>query len=230
MEAQFEVGNKEAYNKQNLEILQQKNIKLEQKQIDYIILNKNDFYSFWKFKDIALLTKNINSDSLLQIFNVFPDNFKTSDNGKTILSIISGRKMNIGSVPTFFNTIDIDGKPINLEQFKGKVILINFWATWCGPCRVEIPELINLRKKYPKNIFEMISISQDSDIKKFNSFIRKNKMNWVHIYNDDNLFKGFAVEGLPKTILIDESGKVFSISLGTRSGELTEILSKKLGF
>ena len=104
----------------------------------------------------------------------------------------------------------LDGSAWSLTQQKGKVVLIDFFATWCPPCREEMPNLKSIRSTYPEESFELISISLDSDREKLDTFIQEQKLNWHFAFsgegwNDPNA-KLYHVNSIPSMWLVDKKG------------------------
>jgi thiol-disulfide isomerase/thioredoxin len=121
------------------------------------------------------------------------------------------------SVPDFALK-DLDGRDESLGQFKGKVVLVNFWATWCGPCRIEIPWLMDLQEKYGAQGFTVLGVAMDEEGKsavvpfvqneRFKLGTKSQPMNYpILIGNDDAAEKFGGLVGLPTTILISQDGR-----------------------
>ena len=104
---------------------------------------------------------------------------------------------------------DLSGKPVNKENWTGKVVLVNFWATWCPPCRVEIPELLELKKEY-KNQLEIVGISEDDDPpENVLKFARQKGMTYPIVMATPELVEAYGgVPALPTSFLIDTQGRV----------------------
>ncbi len=113
---------------------------------------------------------------------------------------------------------DVDGKTVSSDQFKGKVIVVDFWATWCGPCRVEIPGYIELQKKYGKDGLVIIGMSCDQDKKaaqKVKDFIQKNGMNYPVVMADEDVQAAFGgMDAIPTTFIIDRAGNIRERKVG----------------
>ena len=106
---------------------------------------------------------------------------------------------------------------VSLSEWRGKVVLLNFWATWCSPCIREMPSIQKLSKLLSKESFAVLALSQDiQGWSKIRPFIRKYQLNDLPIYNDPKLSgaKKFAVKGLPTTILLDRDGRELGRLLG----------------
>ena len=132
-----------------------------------------------------------------------------------------------------FSFTSSEGERIDLEDLRGKVVLIDFWGTWCPPCVESVPELRNLHKRYSKEgSFVVLSISSDSDEDEWREFTAKNKMIWPQYRDRDHrILSAFGVRAFPTYVLIDHEGVVKLISVGTswqRSASLEEAIKKQL--
>ena len=135
----------------------------------------------------------------------------------------------INALPPEFEAKDITGKTVKLSDFKGKVVLLDFWATWCPPCRVEIPNLLEIYRQFKNSNFVLISISLDRDIPLALQFVKDKKMNWLHIIDrvaSDTIASLYEIEYIPATFIIDGKGKIVARNL--RGAELTNTITNLL--
>lgn len=123
-----------------------------------------------------------------------------------------------------------DGKTVSLDDHRGKVILINFWATWCGPCRMEVPSLVKLQEQYASKGFTVIGVSMDEGgAKAVDRFIKKNGINYPVVMGDSKIARDFGgVAGIPYSFLVDRSGTIVTAYPGLVEGDQIEADLKKL--
>lgn len=166
-------------------------------------------------------------DTYESVFNNFSSKIKESEEGKEMGEKMKEFKQSkIGSLAPDFIAKDIDGNIFSLKDYNGKkYVLIDFWASWCGPCREELPYIKELHKKYIDKGFEIISISKDVDLAKWKNAILKEKIEiWKQIStleNDNSIEKKYFVSGIPHKILIDKNGVIIGKWKG--SGEKNKI-------
>ena len=112
----------------------------------------------------------------------------------------------------------LDGNTVSLSDYKGKVVLVDFWATWCDPCKSEIPELIKLQDELGPKGFAILGVSMDEEVAEVPPFVKAAKINYPLILNNgERAPKGWVVPGLPTAYLIGRDGKTIKRMFGSKS-------------
>lgn len=136
-----------------------------------------------------------------------------------------------GAVFPDFEVKDLNGNPLSLAKFRGKVVLVDFWATWCGPCIEELPNVLAAYKKYRAKGFEIVGISLDRNEAELRSFVVEKQMTWPQYFDgkhwDNELAVRYGVASIPTTYLLDRDGRIIGADL--RGPALEEALAKILG-
>ncbi len=129
-----------------------------------------------------------------------------------------------------FTVTALDGSQFNLDAMNGRVVLIDFWATWCGPCNEELPHMKKIAKEFAGEPLVIISVSWDRDETRWRNFIEKNEMTWVQYRDaDQRLTNQFGVQSIPHYFTIDTDGVLTSEMLGSGSnveGKLKKLLAQ----
>lgn len=131
-----------------------------------------------------------------------------------------------------FSLTDIAGKPLNLSDYKGKVVLLDFWASWCGPCRIEAPKFVDLLKHYREQGLVVIGVSLDDEVEPVREFYNQYKLNYPVALGNEQLSEKYGgVFSLPTTFLIGRDGRVYAKHLGAAElsvleAEVRQLLSK----
>jgi len=130
-----------------------------------------------------------------------------------------------------FTMNDTIGNPVSLSSFKGKLVLVDFWASWCGPCRAENPNVVAAFKKYNSKGFAILGVSLDTDKAKWFEAIAKDGLAWTHVSDligwNNAVAKQYGVMSIPASFLIDQEGKIIATDL--RGEALTNKLKELLG-
>jgi peroxiredoxin len=138
--------------------------------------------------------------------------------------------MVVGAKFPDFNETDVAGKPLSIASNKGKVVLVDFWATWCAPCRAELPNVLATYQKFHDKGFEIIGISLDQDQTKLTSFTKSMNMTWPQFFDgqgwQNKLAVKYGIESIPATFLLDGEGKIIGRDL--RGEDLQAAVAKAL--
>jgi thiol-disulfide isomerase/thioredoxin len=123
-----------------------------------------------------------------------------------------------------FELKDLDGKPVSLAEAKGKIVLLNFWATWCGPCRAEIPDLVDLQKRYLDK-FEIIALATDEDdADEVRRFVREAGINYRVAMTSDEIRRDYGgISALPTSFVIDAQGRIVQKHVGLNDPAIYEL-------
>src|SRR5207248_1018060 len=125
---------------------------------------------------------------------------------------------------------DANGKVVHLSDYKGKIVLLDFWATWCGPCQIEIPWFIEFQRKNKDRGFEVLGVSMDDDgWDAVKPFMTEKKINYRIVLGDEKTSDQYGgVEALPTTFIIDREGRIASVHVGLSSRKDFEDAIEKL--
>jgi peroxiredoxin len=136
----------------------------------------------------------------------------------------------VGEEAPLFSLNNVDGKPVTLKSLRGKVVLLDFWASWCGPCRQENPNVVKAYNTYKSKGFTVCSVSLDDNKEKWQAAIAKDGLVWPNHVSDLKGWKSSAaslynVKGIPATFLLDKKGVIVATNL---RGEALEQKLKEL--
>jgi peroxiredoxin len=130
-----------------------------------------------------------------------------------------------------FELKDADGKPVKLSDYKGKVVLLNFWATWCGPCKIEVPWFVEFEQNYRDQGFAVLGVSMDEEgWEVVKPFVASAKVNYRIVIGDDMTAQKYGgVESLPTSFIVDRQGRIAAVHVGLVSkkdyqNEIVELL------
>ena len=126
-----------------------------------------------------------------------------------------------GKAAPEFSLKDANGATVRLSDYKGKVVLLDFWATWCGPCKVEIPWFIEFEKQFKNQGFAVLGVSMDEDgWAAIKPYVQKMNMNYRVLLGNDQVSAAYGgLDSLPTTLLIDRSGSIASTHVGVALGK-----------
>ncbi len=173
-------------------------------------------------EDAGLLEKRLN---LLQ-----PAALANALGGHLKQAVVDARFLSIGSLALEFSQADTEGKPVSLSQFRGKYLLIDFWASWCGPCRKENVNLVKTFNKYKDKNFTVLGVSLDEDKNKWLAAIKKDELNWTQVSDlkgwENEVAQRYRITAIPRNLLLDPAGKIIAKDL--RGDDLDDKLEQVL--
>jgi peroxiredoxin len=131
----------------------------------------------------------------------------------------------VGGPAPPFDLASQAGKNVSLDQYKGQVVMLNFWASWCGPCRQEMPLLEGIYKKYNKLGFTMLGVNVEPDSNAAIDWLKQTPVSFPILFDKDSkVSKLYDVTGMPSTVIIDRTGKVRMLHHGYKPGDENEYL------
>jgi thiol-disulfide isomerase/thioredoxin len=160
------------------------------------------------------------------LIDKYPDNYFVRDLEKRIHSF---SKLAVHSQMPDIALPNPEGDTLKLSDYRGDVVLVDFWASWCGPCRKANPHLVELYQKYNDHGFEIFGVSLDRNREAWLNGIEKDNLSWPQVsdlkYWNSSVVKDFGISGIPFTVLVDEQGKI--LAKGLRGQALEDTLEKR---
>lgn len=178
---------------------------------------------------LVQLANQIEATELDSIAAKFAPEISTSEYVVKLKEIIQEQKKTaIGVVAPDFTMNNPEGKPVQLSSLRGKVVMIDFWASWCAPCRQENPNVVKLYQQFHSKGFEIIGVSLDKTQEDWVKAIKDDQLSWIHVSDlqfwQNSAARLYAVNSIPQTYLLDKEGKI--IAKGLRSEQLAAKLSE----
>ena len=214
---------------------------LAEESISRVIDSK---YAKETFGDVAFvaerLSKNGDSEMSAALFDRLADTIAKSTTDPKLISFASSLKQRAAQVRLPGSKMEIEGKMVgggdfDWESYRGKVVLVDFWATWCGPCIGELPNVLANYKKYHELGFDVVAISLDNERRPLENFIRKEAIPWGQLFDDSSadamgwkhpMAVRYGVNSIPAAFLVDRDGKI--VATEARGPELERLIKKLL--
>lgn len=170
---------------------------------------------------------SLKSEVGLPIFNKLSEELRLSYGGQGLYKLLNAHTVTaIGASAPNFTQNDVNGKPVSLADYKGKYVLVEFWASWCAPCRAESPNLLKQYAAFKDKGFEILGVSVDNDKGKWIEAIKKDGLTWTQVSDlkgwENDARKVYGISGVPANFLVGPDGKIIGSHL------VGEALNKKL--
>ncbi|WP_437918106.1 redoxin domain-containing protein [Sphingobacterium sp. LRF_L2] len=202
-------------------------------KMDYVAKNPKSYMALMAFNS-TLPPEDFDAVEAEKVFATLDPSLQTSILGKEVaIRIATVKKTQEGVEAPGFTQPDVDGNPVNLSDYRGKYVLIDFWASWCAPCRRENPNLVKSYAKYQKNGFEILGVSMDkaADKAKWLKAIQDDGLTWKQVSDlkgwDNAAGVLYEIKAIPMNFLVDPNGKIIAKYL--RGEELDNKLAEIFG-
>jgi peroxiredoxin len=203
----------------------------EEKQmtIDYIKANPSSPVSAYEI--YRNFSYNPDPNLLDSLYKALDPSVQRDHFGRQVNDILTKAKLTaIGQPAPDFTSKDADGKPVSLSSFKGKYVLVDFWASWCGPCRQENPAVVKAYHQYHDKGFDILGVSLDETKADWLEAIKKDGLNWAQVSDlkgwKNDVAVEYGIQGIPMNYLLDKEGRI--VAKGLRGEDLTKKLQELL--
>lgn len=190
---------------------------MEARLIAYTKQNPDSYFSLEALQEIAGPYFDISK--VEPLFNGLSEKVRNSKQGRAFATSIAAIKStSVGKLAPDFTHLNANDKPIRLADFKGKYVLIDFWASWCGPCRAENPKVLKAYNTFKDKNFTVLGVSVDEHKDKWLKAIKDDGMPWTQLIDSDRSNKNragdlYAIKSIPTNFLIDPTGRILAKNL-----------------
>jgi len=195
----------------------------------FILNNSDSQVSLLALGEYASLISDVSE--IEPLFDSLSSNIRNTDEGKAISNQINiGKITAIGSVAPDFIQTNQKGTPVRLSDFKGKYLFVDFWASWCGPCRKENPNVVRAYQQFKDKNFEILGVSLDNQRDAWLNAIQKDKLTWPQVSDlkgwQNEVAVQYNIQSIPQNLLLDPNGVIIAKNL--KGEKLSEALAKYL--
>lgn len=195
--------------------------------LEFIEVNPKSILSGKSLASLSNFYGYLSSSQMENLYKLIDTNYQSKKDLNSIDNIIKRRKiLDIGNIPPRIILPNQNGELIDNESLKGKFVLLEFWASWCGPCRQSNPELIKVYNSFKHKDFEIFGISEDKNIEKWKTAIKEDKLEWIQVIDSlNNIGDEYHLTTIPFNLLLNREGKI--IARDIKPSKLNEILTDK---
>ena len=184
-------------------------------ETEFIKNNPGSWVTLGMMKNRAVI---IDVPKFEPLYNNLTDELKNSNDGRKMAAKLAiAQKLQVGQPFMNFVLNDTEGKPVSLEEFKGKYVLVDFWASWCGPCRAENPHVLKAYNQFKDKNFDVVAISLDNKKDAWLKAIKEDGMPWTHVSDlkgfESVAAKEYGISAIPQNFLLDPQGKIIAQNL-----------------
>ncbi len=184
-------------------------------ETEFIKNNPGSWVTLSMMKDRAVI---IDVPEFEPLYNAMTDELKSSADGRKMADRLAiAKRLQPGQPFINFVMNDTEGKPVSLESFRGKYVLVDFWASWCGPCRAENPHVLKAYNQFKNKNFDVVAISLDQKKDAWLKAIKEDGMPWTHLSDlkgfDNQAAKEYGIIAIPQNFLLDPQGKIIAQNL-----------------
>ncbi|MDQ3290331.1 MAG: AhpC/TSA family protein, partial [Bacteroidota bacterium] len=219
LQKRFEKASETA-NQDSVKVIQETYQSMQQRNVKAIkeFIKQHDKTAVAAFATLNLINPETDmgfADSMATVFN---KNRPESQYTKALVKVLEPLKtLAVGKPAPDITLPTPDGKPLSLSSLKGKYVLVDFWASWCGPCRQENPNVVRMYNKYKDKGFEIFGVSLDNSREKWLGAIQKDQLSWPHVSDlkgwESAAAQLYNIQAIPQTLLLDKEGKIIARNL-----------------